>query len=101
MEMVPDQDQITTDYKSVVGRRPGGAIACPYCQNAIEYDANGEDLVQSSRIPLRYSRVKTEDRARNFGQVFLNKGDTSPDEWVAADKGMSGAFVGYRYAEDP
>jgi hypothetical protein len=65
-----------------------------------EYDQNREDLVRSSRTPLRYSRAKTEERAKVFGQVFLNQPDTSPEEWAAQDKGMPGAFGGYRYSED-
>jgi hypothetical protein len=99
--MVPDADQARPEYRAIVSRTPGGAITCPYCQGAVEYDANGEDLVPSNRTPLRYSRSKTEDRAQKYGQVFLNKVEASPEEWIADDKGMAGALHGYRYAEDP
>jgi|ERR1043165_5264029 hypothetical protein len=101
LEMVPDGEQTTADYKAINDRKPGGAITCPYCQAAVEYDANGEDLVQSSRTPLRYSRGKTEGRARSYGTVFLNKTNMTPEEWAEHDKGMAGAFRGYRFAEDP
>jgi hypothetical protein len=101
MEMVPDTDQGTAEYKAINGRTPGGAVTCPYCQGAVEYDLNGEDLVQSGRKPLRYSRPKTEERARRYGQVFLNQVNTTPEEWLAQDKGMQGALGGYKYAEDP
>ena|SRR5437762_10543073 len=100
-EMVPDSDQTTAGYKALNDRKPGGAITCPYCQVAVEYDPNGEDLVATSRTPLRYSRSKTEDRAKKYGEVFLNKPDTTPEEWIADDKGMRGALRAYRYAEDP
>jgi hypothetical protein len=100
-ELVPDAQQVTQEYGALIGRRPGGAITCVYCEEAIEYDLNGNDLLRSNRTPLRYSRQKTEDRARRYGQVFLNKADTTPEEWVADDKGMLGALAGYRYAEDP
>ena len=66
-----------------------------------EYHANGEDLIPSSRAPLRFSRVKTENRARRYGEIFLNRLGLTPEEWVADDKGMPGALRGYRYAEDP
>jgi hypothetical protein len=99
--MVPDADQATPDYKAVTTRNPGGAITCPYCQEAVEYHPNGEDLMASTRPPLRFSRMKTETRAKNYGQVFLNKPDATPEEWLADDKGMPGALRGYRYAEDP
>jgi hypothetical protein len=99
--MVPDADQATSDYKAVCSRKPGGAITCPYCQGAVEYDTNGQALIASRRTPLRYSRVKSEDRARQYGRVFLNKPDATPEEWLADDKGMPGALRGYRYAEDP
>jgi hypothetical protein len=79
-EMVPDADQGGPDYRAINARAPGGAITCPYCQRAVEYDANGQDLVASARIPLRYSRAKTEDRARKYGQIFLNKPDATPEE---------------------
>jgi len=101
MEMVPDTDQTTAAYKAICTRRPGGAVTCPYCQEAVEYDANGEDLVQSSRAPLRYSRKKTVDRAKQYGQAFLNNPDMTPEEWAGHDKAMPGAFRGYQYAEDP
>jgi hypothetical protein len=101
MEMVPDADQATTEYLAINARRPGGAVTCAYCQGAIEYHSNGDDLVPSSRVPLRYSRQKTEDRAKGYGQVFLKKADATPEEWIADDKGMLGALQGYRFAEDP
>src|SRR5262245_48122144 len=101
MEMVPDAEQRTAEYQAINDRKPGGAITCPYCQQAIEYHSNGEDLVPSRRIPLRYSRTKMEERARRYGQVFLNAANTSPEEWVSHDKGMTGALRGYKYAEDP
>jgi hypothetical protein len=53
-------------------------------------------MTSSNRIPLRYSRPKTEDRAARYGQVFLNKADATPEEWVAHDKGMIGALGGYK-----
>jgi hypothetical protein len=99
--MVPNSDQSTPNYHAVTNRQPGGAVICPYCQRRVEYHVNGHDLVQSNRGPLRYSRPKTEDRARNYGQVFLNQAGTTPKEWVAHDKGMPGALQGYRYVEDP
>lgn len=100
MEMVPDKAQLTPDYRAIIARQPGGSVTCAYCQAAVEYDTNGEDLVRSNRVPLRYSRSKTEDRARRYGQVFLDKPDATPEEWLAHDKGIPGAFRDYQYAED-
>lgn len=100
LEMVPDADQVSADYQAINYRKPGGAVTCPFCQEAIEYHPNGDDLVQSNRIPLRYSRPKSEGRARRYGFVFLNKAGTTPEEWVDHDKGMPGALRGYKYAED-
>jgi len=54
VEMVPDTDQGTADHQAINNRKPGGAVTCPYCQEAIAYDVKGEDLVKSGRIPLRY-----------------------------------------------
>jgi hypothetical protein len=101
LEMIPDADQTTLDYKAINDRKPGGAITCAYCQEAVEYDLNGDDLARSSRKPLRYSRAKTEGRAKSYGQAFLNQSHTIPEEWAEHDKGMPGAFRGYHFAEDP
>jgi hypothetical protein len=100
MEMVPDADQSTPDYAAINDRRPGGAVTCAYCQEPVEYDSNGQDLVQSTRKPLRYSRSKTEERAKFYGEAFLDNPQTSPEEWIAHDKAMPGALAGYQYAED-
>ncbi len=37
-EMVPSADQAKPEFKALVGQTPGGAITCPYCQRAVEYD---------------------------------------------------------------
>ena len=79
LEMVPDAQQGSAEYRAINDRQPGGAITCAYCQGAVEYAANGEDLVQSIREPLRYSRPKCEDRAWRKAQVFLNQQDTDPE----------------------
>src|ERR1019366_1857087 len=98
--MVSDTHRGDSDYKAINDRKPGGSITCPFCQHGVEYDQNGEDLVPTIKPPLRYSRAKIEARAVRFGEVFLNKTDTTPDEWAEFDKGMPGAFRGYQYAED-
>jgi hypothetical protein len=52
VEMVPDAARSTPDFKAVLRREPGGAIACPYCQGAVEFNLDGSTLVVSSRKPL-------------------------------------------------
>ena len=99
-EMVHNSRQATPEYAAIVGRKPGGAITCPYCQGSVEYSSNGEDLVPSDREPLRYSRSKMEERAAKFGQAFMASADTIPEEWVRVDRGMPGALRGYKYWED-
>lgn len=47
-EMVPNEDQAKPEFKAVVGQKPGGAITCPYCQGAVEYDVDGKTLVISA-----------------------------------------------------
>src|SRR5260370_37042398 len=66
-EMVPDEEQTKPEFKAVVTQTPGGAITCPYCQEAVEYQADGRTLGKSARDPLRYSRTKMEARARDYG----------------------------------
>ena len=80
---------------------PGGAITCPYCQTAIEYDADGVTLVASSLMPLRYSRAKMEMRAADFGNYKTPpEPDMTPEQWIAEEKLMPGALLGYVYIED-
>jgi hypothetical protein len=99
--MVPDLDQTNPEFKALVGQSPGGAITCPYCQRAVEYSADGTALVVSSRTPFRYSRVKMELRAKDYGgqKNPLNPAMTL-EQWVAEEKLMSGALQGYPYIED-
>jgi hypothetical protein len=37
-EMVPDKDQARPEFKAVVTQGQGGAVTCPYCQKAVEYE---------------------------------------------------------------
>jgi len=99
--MVPNADQIKPEFLAVVGQKPGGAITCPFCQGAVEYEASGQTLVVSARMPLRYSRAKMEARAKDYGnQKQPPVPDLTPEEWVAEEKLMPGALQGYHYAED-
>ena len=40
VEMVPNTDRAKPQFKAIMGQVPGGAIACPYCQGAVEYELN-------------------------------------------------------------
>ncbi len=100
-EMVPDEHRPGPELKAVVGQRPGGAITCPFCQQAVEYQPDGKTLAPSQLTPLRYSRAKMEARAKDYGsQKSPPHRDMTPEEWIAEEKLMPGALVGYRYAED-
>jgi hypothetical protein len=100
-EMVPNQDQVKPEFLAVVGQKPGGAITCPYCQGALEYGSDGQSLLISAKVPLRYSREKMEARAKNYGsQKNPPNPNLTPEEWVAEEKLMPGALFGYQYVED-
>jgi hypothetical protein len=100
-EMVPNADQARRDFKAVLGQAPCGAITCPYCQQAIEYDTDGTSLVPSARVPLRYSRIKMERRASDYGKhKSPPEMSMTPEQWVAEEKLMPGAPHGYQYVED-
>jgi hypothetical protein len=100
-EMVPNVEQAKPEFKAVLGQRPGGAITCPYCQQAVEYDADGKSLVPSALVPFQYSRIKMERRAKDYGN-HKSPPDAAmtPERWVAEDKLMPGALDGYQYIED-
>lgn len=101
VEMLPDRDRTTPEFRALLGQMPGGAIACPYCQNAIEYQAGGTTLAISPRTPLRYSRAKMEMRAADYGsQKTPPDPAITPEQWIAEEKLMPGALQGYRYDED-
>jgi hypothetical protein len=100
-EMVPNADQAKPEFKAVVGQVSGGAITCPYCQGAVEYEVDGTTLAISTRTPLRYSRVKMEMRAADYGsQKRPADAGMTPEQWIAEEKLMPGALKGYRYVED-
>lgn len=91
-EMVATADQATPEFRALIRQTPGGAITCPYCQQAVEYDSNGQSLIASARVPLRYSRAKMETRARDYGgQKDPSEPDLTPEP---------GALRGYVYVED-
>lgn len=100
-EMVSNADQSTPEFRALVGQTAGGSITCPYCQRAVEYDKDGQSLVISQRTPFRYSRVKMELRASDYGSQ-KNPPDLTmtPEQWVAEEKLMPGALQGYVYVED-
>jgi len=100
-EMVHNADQARPEFKARVGQAPGGAITCPYCQQAVEYDTDGRSLVPSTRVPFRYSRTKMERRARDYGS-HKSPPDMAmtPEQWVSEEKLMPGALHGYHYVED-
>jgi hypothetical protein len=99
--MVSDEEQTTPEFKAVVAQQPGGAITCPYCAEAVEYDVDAKTLVISTRTPLRYSRAKMERRAADYGSQTTPPNPTmTPEEWIAEEKLMPGALQGYQYAED-
>jgi hypothetical protein len=100
--MAPNEDQAKSEFKAVVGQKPGGAITCPFCQGAVEYETDGQTLVMSPRTPLRYSRTKMESRAKDYGmQKSPPDLGMTAEQWIAEEKLMPGALQGYRYAEDP
>ena len=99
--MVSNADQATPEFKALLGQQPGGAITCPYCQGALEYDKDGQSLVASERVPLRYSRTKMELRARDYGlRKTPPEAVMMPEQWIAEERLMPGALRGYVYAED-
>jgi len=100
-EMVSAEDQKTPDFRAVITQQPGGAITCPYCQEAVEYAPDGTSLQISARIPLRYARAKMEARAKDYAtQMSPPRPDMTPEEWIAEEKLMPGALQGYQYSED-
>src|SRR5689334_422634 len=101
-EMVPNKEHTTPEFKAIVLEQPGGAITCPFCQGSLEYEVDGKTVICSPRIPLRYSRIKMEIRARDFGRTLMvpPRPNMNPEEWIAEEKVMPGALQGYQYAED-
>jgi hypothetical protein len=101
VEMVPDAERSTPEFKAVLRREPGGAMTCPFCEGAVEFNVDGTALIVSSRTPMRYSRKKTEMRAMDYGkQLEPSQPAMTPEEWIAHDKLMPGALHAYIYAED-
>jgi hypothetical protein len=99
--MVTNEEHVKLQFKALVAQRPGGAIACPFCQNAVEYAIDGKTLVTSQLPPFRYSRAKMERRATDYGtQKRPPDPDMTPEQWIAEEKLMAGALQGYTYVED-
>jgi hypothetical protein len=99
--MVPNVDQASPEFKALMAQEPGGAITCPYCQGAVEYQVDGKSLAVSTRTPLRYSRTKLDLRVKDYGsQKRPPELGMTPEQWIAEEKLMPGALRAYKYAED-
>jgi hypothetical protein len=99
--MVPNEFHSKPEFKALIAQKPGGTITCPFCQGAVEYHSDGQTLIISQLAPLRYSRVKMERRARDYGtQKRPPDAAMTPEQWVAEEKLMPGALQGYVYVED-
>src|SRR5579864_7866775 len=68
-EMVCDVDQTKPDFKALLAQTPGGAITCPYCEEAVEYEIDGCWLRRSGNNPCRNHALPELDRRTQITAV--------------------------------
>ena len=88
-------------FRSLFLERPGGALACPYCDGLIGFNDAGRLQIAPSGWPVfRYGRTESERK---------RQADDEPSEVTLADWALRHRFTkpgqhlplkGYTYAED-
>jgi hypothetical protein len=100
LECLPPVKKAHPAYPSLFSRKPGAALACPYCNGLIGFDASEQPRVPEPGWPVfRYSRVELESKKLDDGANPA----ASLGDWASAFRftkpGTHPPFGSYTYAE--
>jgi hypothetical protein len=101
LECLPAMKRSTISYQLLFRRCPGAALACPYCNVPIGFDATGLPQVAPSGWPIfRYGRKELELKKTADGEPK----SVSLTDWALQHRftqpGAHAPFSDYHYAED-
>jgi hypothetical protein len=100
LECVPTDSRRIDAFPLLFRRRPGAALACPYCNGLIAFNDAGEPQVPESGWPVfRYGFAEIELKKRADGE----SADTRLSDWALRHRfvgpGLRQPLVDYVYAE--
>ncbi len=101
LECVPAEKRSSTAYRSLSLCKPGGALACPFCNGLIAFDDDGNVSPPTSGWPVfRYGRALCEAKKLADGAPAAT---TLPDwalQYRFMNPGTHLPLTEYTYAED-
>lgn len=100
LECVPAAKRSSPGYRLLFFARAGAALACPYCNGLIGFDATGRPQLPSPGWPVfRYGRAELEIKRLADGEPP----QTSLADWALRHRftqpGTQNPFCSYSYAE--
>src|SRR5262245_11705753 len=101
LECIPVGQRACAAFQALFHSRPGAALACPYCNSLIGFDAAGQPRIADSRWPVfRYGRKEIELKRQADGEPDR----TSLTDWALRHRftqpGTHLPLSNYSYAED-
>jgi hypothetical protein len=100
LECVPAALRSLPAFRLLFNARPGGALACPYCNGLLGFDDQGQPQVPQPGWPVfRYGRSELEVKKLADGEPAA----TALADWALRHRfvqpGTHRPFVNYSYAE--
>lgn len=100
LECVPTEKRSNPGFALLVAARPGAALACPYCDQLIGFDATGQPQAPQPGWPVfRYGQAELELKKLADGEAS----STPLSDWALRHRfmqpGTHQPFSGYTYAE--
>jgi hypothetical protein len=88
-------------FRCLFLKQPGAALACPYCNRLIGFDADGNPAIPASGWPVfRYGRAELELKKQADGE----SAQVSLHEWALRHRftkpGSDQPLASYQYAEN-
>ena len=100
LECIPAAKRAHPAFPLLFQTLPGAALACPYCNGLIGFDATGQPQTPQSGWPVfRYGRAELENKRQADGELA----QTALCNWALRHRFRQPAthqpFVNYTYAE--
>jgi hypothetical protein len=100
LECVPGARQPHPAYRLLFNRKPGAALACPYCNGLLGFEDDGAPRAAPSGWPVfRYGRAELELKKQADGEPA----QTALTDWALRHRftqpGTHPPFAEYTYAE--
>jgi hypothetical protein len=100
LECIPAANRSLTAFPLLFHAQPGAALACPYCNNLLGFDDQGDTQIPQSGWPVfRYGKAELQNKKHADGEPP----ETSLADWALKHRftqpGNHYPFENYTYAE--